>query len=281
MLYFVYRTGIFLATRCSGTTAYRLAEIYARFWYFFDFKRKSIIRRHLTSLLISQNKSSDINKLTFNTFLNFSKYLIEVFRIPLVDKEYIKNYVTPGDTSGFDKAFKEGKGVILFTAHFGNWELGGIAMSLLGYPATCVALAHKDPRINQLFLSRRESFQMKIIDLNQYAARECLKTLRENKLLALVGDEDLTEQTIELDFLGEKIMVPRGPASLSRATGAPVIPSLMIRQPDNRFVIVHEKAIYPRNTENQEEDINQLTKQYLESLAPYFLKYPDQWYRFR
>ncbi len=284
MLYTAYRTGIFLATHCSSATAYRLADMYARIWYLFDGRRKRIIRSHLKALFENQNKpinSIELDQLTFLTFKEFSKYLFEVFRIPLVDKTFIQQNIRQENKQELDEIVKSGKGAILFTAHFGNWELGGIALALLGYPMAAVAMTHNDPHVNQLFLSRREESGMQVIDLDQHAARECLRMLRQGKILALVGDEDFTETSIEVEFLNERIKVPRGPAALSRNTGVPVIPSIVVRELDNRFTICHEKAIYPITTDNQEDDIKKMTLKYLESLMPYFTEYSDQWYRFK
>ena len=284
MLYSAYRIGIFLATHCPQKLVYILADIYACVWYVFDNQRKNRARAHLQTLLQYNKKNCDtkeLDSLTFGTFQNFSKYLFEVFRISLVDNGYVEKYIQHLDASELDRAINEGKGVIIFTAHFGNWELAGVGMALLGYPTIVVALSHSDPRINQLFLGLREKFGMSIIDLDKYAARECLRTLRNGKILALLGDEDFSDTHIEIEYLGEIIRVPRGAAALSRAAGTPVLPSLMVRQPDNRFVIHHEKAIYPVYSENQEEDIQKMTKEYMNALAPYFLKYPEQWFRFK
>lgn len=284
MLYTAYRTGIYIATHCSPSTMYKLANVYARIWYPFSGRRKRAVRSHLKALFANQNKtinSAELEQLTFRVFQEFSKYLFEVFRIPLVDKSFIQQNVRQENKGEIDEIAKSGKGAILFTAHFGNWELGGLTMALMGYPMAAVAMAHDDPHVNQLFLSRREKSGMLVIDMDQYAARECLKVLKQGKILALLGDEDFSNTSIEVDFLNEKIRVPRGPAALSRNTGVAVVPSVMVRELDNRFTIYHEKAIYPIVTDNQEDDIKKMTLSYLESLKPYFVKYPEQWYRFR
>jgi len=122
-------------------------------------------------------------------FRNFAKYLVDFFRFPLIDRAYISRYISIKNLKYIDESANMGKGVILLTAHLGNWELGGLVLGVLGYKIWAVALPHKNKKVNEFFNQQRESKGITVIEFGK-AARTCLKVLKEKKLLALVGDRD-------------------------------------------------------------------------------------------
>lgn len=105
--------------------------------------------------------------------------------------------------------------------------------------------------------------------------------LRENKLLALVGDRDFSEKGIVLDFFGKPAVFPQGPTALSLKTGAEIIPGFMLRNKDDSFTLKFEKPLKFISTGNKEADLVGLTAQYKSIFEDYIRRYPDQWYVFR
>jgi KDO2-lipid IV(A) lauroyltransferase len=284
MHYIFYKFETELVCHLSEANADRFARFYARLWHTFDTTRKQIVRKNLKSLspyLAKPLGEEEINQLTYSTFLHFARYLVEVFRLPITTAEDLKSKLLPLDTSELDKVLAEGKGVILYSAHFGNWELSGAAMTSLGYDFTTVALPQKDARLEKMFSNWRTQHNMHIITMGPASGMKCLRTLKQGRLLALIADENYGEGKVEIDFLGEKMLLPAGPAQLSRLTGAPVIPGVMSRMPGHKFKINLARPIYPIQTEDAQSDLKSLTQQYMEALQPWFLEYPDQWYRFR
>jgi lauroyl/myristoyl acyltransferase len=289
MLYFLYRLEIFIVTHLSLRNAYRFARCYAMMWYWVDSSRKKIIRKHMAMLLKFRENTMntpvlthhELDRLVFTNLLEFSNYLVEIFRISIVDKDYLDSHVTYDHFEEFDHIISEGKGVIIYTPHFGNWELAGVALHHRGYQLTTIALPQKEAKLEALFHQWRSQHGMDAILLGPDSAKGCIRALRKGKILALIADEDYAGNGIELDFLGEKDIYPIGPAILSRITGAPVVPGIFIRQPDHTFILRLKKAVYPIKTDNAEQDIETLTLSYLNSHKPELLQYPEQWFRFR
>jgi KDO2-lipid IV(A) lauroyltransferase len=210
-----------------------------------------------------------------------------------MDKEYIERNIRVEGIKNFDKALAMGKGVIVLTAHIGNWELGGVAIAQLGYDLWVVALEHKDKKVNDFFDGQRNSKGIKVVPFNK-AVRQSLNLLKENRLLGLVGDRDFTKDGgIVIDFFGKPTSFPKGPAALALKTGAAIVPGFMIRNPDDSFTLKIEPPIpvssYPKQknpgdnsfTKMSEKDLQELTKRYTIIIEDYIKKYPDQWYVFR
>lgn len=281
--------------------SYKIAELLSLIIYFFDKKRRTNLEMHLINLLpfcisknnlnfltdkkANENNEKIIKRLAKNTYRNFAKYLVDFFRLPKLNLEYIKKTVSIYGLENIKKIKIEypEKGIIFFTAHFGNWELGAAITSKLVSPLTVIALDHPDPRITEFFNVQRTRLGMKVLPMNTASIRECYKTLQKGGLVGILGDvefSDNKEAGITLNFLGERIRVPKGPAALSRKTGAFVMPSVMVRHKNNKFSLHFEPAIAPIISENEEGDLIKNTYLYLSALKKYFVSYPDQWYRF-
>jgi KDO2-lipid IV(A) lauroyltransferase len=213
-------------------------------------------------------------------FRNFAKYLVDFFRFSTIDKEYIKQNIQLQNLGYFDQVLKEGRGVIAVTAHLGNWELGGIVIALLGYPFSAVALVHKDKRVNAFFNAQREGRGMKVIPFGK-AARQCLKVLAKNEILALAGDRDFAGKGLIIDFFGKPTFLPMGPAAFAQKTNARIVPGFMLRNKDDTFTLRMEKPIEVSPGAGNKNDLLALVQQYKVIIEDYIRKYPDQWYMFR
>jgi lauroyl/myristoyl acyltransferase len=165
----------------------------------------------------------------------------------------------------------------MLTAHLGNWELGGLVFGALGYPFWAVALPHKNKKINDFFNDRRESKGVHVIQFGK-AARMCLSLLKENKMVALVGDKDYSNEAgVVVDFFGRKTYLPKGPAGFALKTGALILPGFMIRNPDDTYTLHMEKPIESTGGDT----IETLTLKYAAIMERYIKQYPQQWYMFR
>ncbi len=283
--YILYRIGQFLALHIPLKLAYATAVFISDVNYLFAAADRKAVRENL-KVIFPDKKEPEIRAIRRRMFRNFAKYLVDFFRFSKIGAEYIKNNIKVENIHYFDEALKKGKGVIVLTAHLGNWELGGVAIALLGYPFWVVALSHKSKKVNEFFISQRQSKGIQVIPLGN-AARQCLTLLKSNKMVALVGDRDFTEKGIIVDFFGKKTFMPLGPAVLSMKTHALIVSGFMFRNPDDSFTLTINTPLEfnmdlgqsPR--QNSKGDILKIINSYKVIMENYIRKYPDQWYMFR
>jgi len=275
--YIIYKIGKFLAMHLPLKIAYTIAVSLSDF-HFLTSKtdRKAVINNFNA---IFPNRKDNV-RLARDVFRNFSKYLVDFFRIEKFDRSKIKKIVKIENLEVIDKILAQKRGIIILSAHMGNWELGGMVMGFLGYPIYGIVLPHKDKRTDSLFNRQREIFGERVIPLGK-AARRCIECLSTNKIIALVGDKDFTQGGIIEEFFGRKSLIPKGPAGFSLKTGSPVVPAFVIRQNDDSFKLIFEKPIEPLVTGDKDRDMHNLTKKYLRVIESYIKKYPSQWSMFR
>ncbi len=284
--YILYIIGKFIALRISRKVAYSLAVFISDLHYITSKADRDAVWANL-KVIFPDKTNEEIRRIRRRMFRNFAKYLVDFFRFSMVDAEYIRKNVKIENIHYFDEALKRKKGVIVLTAHLGNWELGGAVISLSGYPFWVVALSHKNRKVNDFFISQRQSKGIQVIPLGS-AVRQCFNLLKENKMVALVGDRDFTEKGIKVDFFGRKTFLPLGPAYLSMKTQAAIITGFMLRNPDDTFTLTLNKPIEfnmeeqsAKNQQDKEEYLLTIIDTYKVVMEDYIRKYPEQWYMFR
>ncbi len=277
--YLLYRIGQFIALSLPLNLVYKIAVFISDLHYIFADKDRRRVKENLRTIF-PEKSAREIRRLRIRMSRNFAKYLVDFFRFEKLDKEYIAKYIKIENAHYFDQALSRGKGVIVLSAHLGNWELGGVVVALSGYPLWVVALPHKDKRVNDFFNSQRQSKGVNVIPLGK-AVRASLNLLKENKMVALAGDRDFTKKGVILDFFGKPTLLPEGPAALALKTGASIVPAFMLRNEDGGFTLKIEKPIEFTATGDKKKDLLEIILLYKIIFEDYIRKYPDQWYIFR
>ena len=277
--YYLYRFGQFIALILPLRLVYAIAVFLADLHYFFAFRDRRFVKANL-KVIFPEKENKQLRKISRMVFRNFAKYLADFFRFEKLNRSYIDRNIKLENLHYFDQALATGKGVVVLTAHLGNWELGGVVLAQLGYPFWAVALSHKNKKVNDFFVAQRARKGVNVIALGK-AVRSCISEIRNNHMVALVGDRDFTEKGMIIDFFNKPTHFPEGPAALSLMTGASIIPGFMLRNPDDSFTLRIEKPVEFHPTGDKTKDLANLIKVYNNIIEDYIRRYPDQWYVFR
>lgn len=278
--FLLYKFGQFVVTRLPIQTAYRWACRLSDLQYYLSFRDQRAVKNNLKTILKSDK---DLSQQARAVFRNFGKYLVEFFRMAKADMDFVKRQVKVAGLEKIDEVLARGKGAIFLTGHLGNWELGGIVLSLLGYPSVAIALPHKERPVNNLFNAQRESRGMTIVQTSA-ASRQCLSMLKANKIVAVVADRCFGASALTFDFFGRPTAFPKGPAIFSLKTGAAILPTFLFRQDDDRFSLEIGDPIYPPVSDDgrsAEEKVFDIMKQYVAIIADKIRTHPTQWLMFR
>ncbi len=277
--YIFYRLGQFIALAVPPKIAYLIATFISDLHYLFADKDRSRVKANLR-VIFPEKSGRQIRGIRLRMNRNFAKYLVDFFRFEKIDKEYIKKCIRINNIHYLDEALSKGKGAVALTAHLGNWELGGVVIALLGYPFYAVARPHKDKKVDEFFNFQRGRKGLKVIPLGK-AVRSCLNVLKENKIVALVGDRDFTQRGVVMDFFGKPTYLPEGAAAFALKTGAVIVPGFMLRNKDDTFTLTMERPIEFTPSGSREKDLLVLVGRCKKVIEEYIRKYPDQWYMYR
>lgn len=278
-IYFLYKVGIFLSCHLPSFLAYWIAKRLADLYFLVSTGRprlyKKAIFHNLSLILDKDKKNSGMRKTARDSYYNFSRYLREFFWLPGLDRKKFLSLVTPVGVENLDYALSKGKGVILLSIHFGNWEWGGIGVALSGYKVNFLVRKHQNRWISELYYRIREKMGVRVLFLEEL--RKAIKTLKRNEILAVLADENVGEG-VEVDFFKHKVGLPSGPFKLAWRTGAIIAPAFIVRdKKDNRQRGVIERPFEVKKTYDEEESIREAANRFIQIVQDYLCYYPDHW----
>jgi KDO2-lipid IV(A) lauroyltransferase len=209
-------------------------------------------------------------------FENLGKTVVEFMQFPRLDSKQIQRYVTFEGTEHVQQALAHGKGAIILTGHFGNWELLAASISATIAPLTPIVRELRSPRLNALVSSYREKAGYATIDRDT-DVRPALRCLKRNELLGIVADVDTAVSGVFVDFFGRHAYTPYSPVAIALKTGASILPTFIIRQPDGSHHAIIEPPLALKRTHAKEKDLVVNTQTFTKIIESYIRRYPTQW----
>lgn len=236
------------------------------------------LKDNLRVALAAEGKAdeAEVRRLSEENLKNFASNLCDLSYAGRLSDSFIRSHVEIRGLELLNEALSKKKGVIIASAHVGNWELGGMVLSRLGYPLTAVALEHRQRSVNDAFQKKREENGIKVIFLGQDPLKACYRVLKENGVLAMVGDILFGKEGIPVDFLDRKILYPKGIARFSLSTGAPALPTffLMTSKKPRRYLLEVGEAL--RGSSEEE-----MTQNFAKKVEAMVRRVPAQWFDFK
>jgi Kdo2-lipid IVA lauroyltransferase/acyltransferase len=173
-------------------------------------------------------------------------------------------------------AHAQGKGVLLFTGHFGFWEINALVHALELKPMSVLARPLDNPLLHHLLESTRMKTGNSVI-YRRGAIRRVLRALEANQAVAVLIDQHIqTADAVYVDFFNRPAATTSALAALALRTGAPVVPVFALPLPGGRFRMVYEHAVDPPSADDPEA-IRELTQRCTDVLEMYVRRYPELW----
>jgi KDO2-lipid IV(A) lauroyltransferase len=168
----------------------------------------------------------------------------------------------------------QGRGVVVFTAHCGNWEWMSYAVGLWGRPTTVLQRERDAPEMNRYITAHRARSGVRTIDRGSSAAgRELIQSLRRGGILAFLIDQNLRTDSVQVPFFGQSALTPIGPAKLAIRTESVVVDILIERLPDGRHRL---KVGQPLETKRDDDPVA-LTARMTAIIEAQIRRVPEQW----
>jgi KDO2-lipid IV(A) lauroyltransferase len=220
----------------------------------------------------------DLDRAVRHLFESYARYWAESFRLPALSLAEIEaGFVTTG-FEHIEAARAAGGGAIMVLPHLGGWEWAAFWLTRVkGIPVTAVVEKLEPESLFEWFVDLRRSFGMEVVPLGPAAGKATLRALKDNALLALLCDRDLTGDGQEVEFFGERTTLPAGPATLALRTGAPILPTAIYFEGDLRRGVVRPPLDVSRQG-SLREDVARVTQDVAHALEELIRAAPEQWH---
>lgn len=158
---------------------------------------------------------------------SYARYWREAFRLPGMDHVALGRELSVQDIHHLEEALAAGRGAVCVLPHSGNWDMAGVWLVQNHGTFATVAERLQPESLFERFVAYRESLGFEVFPLTggeQPPFAALAERLRENKVVCLLGERDLTGRGVPVDFFGERTWMPAGAAKLAIETGAALIP---------------------------------------------------------
>lgn len=175
-------------------------------------------------------------------------------------------------------AVARGKGVLVFSGHYGHWELVALLQHRLGVPMTMVVNPMRNPFYDRYFVRLRSLSGNPILS-KRLAARPILTALRQGRAVAILIDQNVRGSGgVFVDFFGRAASTTPSLATLALRSGAAIVPVFSHFLPDGRLSISYRPAIVPERSGGKEDDVLALTQRCTALLEAEIRRRPEGWF---
>lgn len=239
--------------------------------------RQRMIALHNLRSAFPEKTDEEIVKIARGVYRTMGTVAAEFFDIPKLTPENVREIVETQGLENCEQALAKGKGVLLFSAHFGNWELEAAAVALLVKPAVVIYRALDSPLLENLVLRVRSASGNKPLR-KENAMLSMFRTLKKNGMLGILIDQNVDwYEGVFVDYFGRPACTTSGLALLALLSGAPVLPVYLVRLPDGRYRLVIEPEVEVIDTGDRDADVIVNTQRFTKVIENTVRKYPDQW----
>ena len=221
----------------------------------------------------------EARKIARQSVVKFGRMIIEVLRFPLLNRDTIDSVVKTDGLEHLEEAYARGKGALMCTGHFGNWELLGANVALHGYPMLSIARKQNNGGMDRFINEYRESVGQKVA-YNQ--GKESMlamgRYLKEKHLLGILFDQDTNDTGVTIDLFGKEVITPAGPAVFSRTFGCPILPIFMHYDEDGGCRAKIYPPLYAEKTKDKDRDLYQVTEKLMAILEQEIRANPPMWF---
>jgi lauroyl/myristoyl acyltransferase len=287
-IYFLARSGNTLARWTPQSARHALGASIGAASYLGWPSKRYVTRLNIAQITGRPVHDPYVNRLALASWRNYGRYASDFINFPHLDVKTIDQNVRDmsegegGWQGHMQSALQAGRGALLVSAHFGNWDMAG-AILARHHTVSAVAETFSDEQLNQLFQDQRREKGIGIIPMGS-SMRPILRILQQNQIAAIIVDRPMSEnQGTEVTFFGRKTYVPGGPAALALKSGAAIVPGFVWYGHHNEFYTRAFRPIFPKQGKSSERaaEISRLTQCIYDVLEVMIREWPTQWYMFR
>ncbi len=240
--------------------------------------RKSVVLKNLRTAFPDMQKNQ-INRLAGKVYASAARTLVEVIFFHKFSDKDVWELIKFENFNVVENKIKERKGVILLTAHFGNWELGALAvgLKLKNIKLNVLVKQQRNPYVSAWLNRMRTRFGNSVVPLGA-SVRNIYKVLQQKGVVGVVGDQRGPKEGLRVKFFNRDTAVYPGTAAIALKLNVPIVFAITVRNNDNKYTMYFEELNYDKLQGSQEEKIQQINQKYMQKLEGYIKEYPEQWF---
>lgn len=274
--YYLFRLASWLSRIIPARVAYWLCSLLGGLlFYLAPSVRRAVMSnmKHVLPTASVRVRRSMARRVIRNVFKNY----YDLVRLPHLKAADLERMITVRGVEHLEEASARGEGVIVTGGHIGNFSIVTQIAAIRGFKVAIVAEDVQPPKLYDHVNHLRGSFGIKLIKTGTSQVRTIYRFLRENGMLMLAADRDVTEGGEPVQFFDALADLPPGPVVLAARLNIPMIPAHTVRLPDNTSIVNIYPPLELQRTGDNERDKQANLRLVARVLEEMIRKAPDQW----
>ena len=276
--YYLFRLGGVIAPKITPSVGYAMCRLLAWLFYLLNTQGKRNIQQNLQRISGENTLTAEINRQTRLTFCHIFYNYFDLFRLPGLNNATVNNLVTIEGWDNLKAALAKGKGVVMSSAHLGNFDIILHAMSLLGVNIIVPVERVDPPQLFNYVTTLRSKEGLKLIPVDG-PLLDLVRTLKKGGVVGLAADRDITGSGQIEQFFSYPAHLPTGSIKLALKTDAPLVLAFFHRKPDHSYHARFLPAYLPLQTDTatQEQRIAAGMQYIVKEMENAIRQTPEQW----
>jgi len=247
------------------------------FFLFRGFRTRSA--RNVGFALGEKLTEVQVEEIVRKSLRNFFRDFVEIAIALVIPADKLRSEIPIEGRENLDTALAKGQGVIVLSAHLGNFFLAGTRLAIENYPTYVLINQPRNRQFARFMDDYRLKVQQKTIHARprREALRELNRVLRRNELAIVIADEYRSSNGIHVTFFGRTVLARRGPATLALRTGAAVVPIYLVHDKGQGLKMIIEPELDLIRTDRDKAAIRENTLRMTQWLEKTVRAYPEQW----
>lgn len=241
-----------------------------------DGRHRGIVDRNLRLAYGSDADPRRLREISRACWRHFGKVVAAALRFEGLEPEELRRLVRIRGFERLRAAHALGRGVLVFSGHLGNWELGAVVCGSRGVPLAVVARPLDNPRLERLLAPRRSVSGNAVIDKRR-ALAEMARALRRGTGVGVLIDQDARDRGVFVPFFGRPTSTSPALALLALRSGAPIVPAFCVLGEDGVWDVTVEPPLDVPLSGRRDVDVRRITAAATAVLESWIRRFPEQW----
>lgn len=221
---------------------------------------------------------AELRDLSRQGMRSYLRYWFEAFRLPSWSPARISGTFDLAGKELMDEAVRSGTGAVMVPCHMANWDHAGAWGCLRFGGVTTVAERLRPEGLFNQFLAYRQTLGMDVLAIGEPdIVRSLVHKVKEGRILALLGDRDISRNGVVVDLFGEPASLPGGPALIGLLSGRPVYPVTMWFDGDRTTGQVYPAVTAPSEL-SRSDQVRAMTQQIASAFEDGIRAHPTDWH---
>jgi KDO2-lipid IV(A) lauroyltransferase len=254
------------------------ARVFARLWWHAIPRHRRRARAHLRLAYGDTLSEAEIARLALASFEALTMLAVDFISTPRLITEWSwKKYVRLNNMRDALRILLDGKGAILLTGHFGNWELSGYLLALFGFDVAAIMRPLDNIYLNRYVVENRRRKGLELLD-KKGATQSAQDIIQRGAALGFIADQNAGSKGMFVDFFGVAASTYKSIGLLAMHANVPIIVGYARRLGRRfQFEVGVERIILPHEWQNQSDPLRWITHEYTAAVERVIRRDPEQY----